>query len=115
MAEVVLKDVVKSYGAVYAVNRCVADRRGRRVRRAGRALGLRQDDDAQPRRRADPSSPAARSASATGWSTTSIPKDRDIAMVFQNYALYPNKTVYKNLAFPLKMRKTAARPTSTGR
>ena len=34
------------------------------------------------------------------------PKDRDVAMVFQNYALYPNKTVYKNLAFPLKMRKT---------
>lgn len=33
------------------------------------------------------------------------PKDRDIAMVFQNYALYPNKTVYKNLAFPLIMRK----------
>src|SRR5580692_12408969 len=33
------------------------------------------------------------------------PKDRDIAMVFQNYALYPNKTVYHNLAFPLKMRK----------
>src|SRR5262249_134812 len=34
------------------------------------------------------------------------PKDRDVAMVFQNYALYPNKTVYKNLAFPLKMRRT---------
>jgi multiple sugar transport system ATP-binding protein len=34
------------------------------------------------------------------------PKDRDVAMVFQNYALYPNKTVYKNLAFPLRMRKT---------
>ncbi len=33
------------------------------------------------------------------------PKDRDIAMVFQNYALYPNKTVYKNLAFPLQMRQ----------
>jgi multiple sugar transport system ATP-binding protein len=33
------------------------------------------------------------------------PKDRDIAMVFQYYALYPNKTVYKNLAFPLQMRK----------
>ena len=32
------------------------------------------------------------------------PKDRDIAMVFQNYALYPNKTVRKNLAFPLQMR-----------
>jgi multiple sugar transport system ATP-binding protein len=33
------------------------------------------------------------------------PKDRDIAMVFQNYALYPNKTVFQNLAFPLQMRK----------
>lgn len=33
------------------------------------------------------------------------PKDRDIAMVFQNYALYPNKTVRQNLGFPLKMRK----------
>src|SRR6188474_2820384 len=33
------------------------------------------------------------------------PKDRDIAMVFQNYALYPNKSVYKNLAFPLQMRR----------
>src|SRR4051812_19609949 len=33
------------------------------------------------------------------------PKDRDLAMVFQNYALYPNKSVRDNLAFPLKMRK----------
>ena len=34
------------------------------------------------------------------------PKDRDIAMVFQNYALYPHMTVGQNLAFGLKMRKT---------
>jgi len=33
------------------------------------------------------------------------PKDRDIAMVFQSYALYPHMTVHDNLAFPLKMRK----------
>lgn len=33
------------------------------------------------------------------------PKDRDIAMVFQNYALYPHMTVYKNMAFGLKLRK----------
>jgi sn-glycerol 3-phosphate transport system ATP-binding protein len=35
------------------------------------------------------------------------PRDRDIAMVFQNYALYPHMTVYRNLAFGLRQRKTA--------
>ena len=35
------------------------------------------------------------------------PKDRDIAMVFQNYALYPDKTVFDNLAFSLRRRGTA--------
>ena len=34
------------------------------------------------------------------------PKDRDIAMVFQNYALYPHMTVYDNMAFALKLRRT---------
>ena len=33
------------------------------------------------------------------------PKDRDIAMVFQNYALYPHMSVWENMAFPLKLRK----------
>ena len=33
------------------------------------------------------------------------PKDRDIAMVFQNYALYPHMSVYDNMAFSLKLRK----------
>jgi multiple sugar transport system ATP-binding protein len=36
------------------------------------------------------------------------PKDRDIAMVFQNYALYPHMTVYKNMAFGLQLRKLPA-------
>ncbi|WP_213453852.1 ABC transporter ATP-binding protein [Rhizomonospora bruguierae] len=35
------------------------------------------------------------------------PKARDIAMVFQNYALYPHMTVYENMAFALKLRKTS--------
>src|SRR5687767_11050964 len=34
------------------------------------------------------------------------PKDRNIAMVFQNYALYPHMNVYKNMAFGLKLRRT---------
>ena len=33
------------------------------------------------------------------------PRERDVAMVFQNYALYPHKSIYENLAFPLKLRK----------
>ena len=37
------------------------------------------------------------------------PRDRDIAMVFQNYALYPHMSVYRNLAFGLKQRKVQAR------
>jgi multiple sugar transport system ATP-binding protein len=36
------------------------------------------------------------------------PKDRDIAMVFQSYALYPNRTVYGNIAYPLKLAKVPA-------
>jgi predicted ABC-type transport system involved in lysophospholipase L1 biosynthesis ATPase subunit len=43
------------------------------------------------------------------------PKDRDIAMVFQSYALYPNMNVYENIRFPLKVRRVpAARTSRTG-
>ena len=41
------------------------------------------------------------------------PKDRDIAMVFQNYALYPHMTVRENMAFPLKLAKVAQATRST--
>jgi multiple sugar transport system ATP-binding protein len=37
------------------------------------------------------------------------PRERDVAMVFQNYALYPHRSVYENLAFPLKLRKLSKR------
>ncbi|MGZ4242220.1 MAG: ABC transporter ATP-binding protein, partial [Actinomycetota bacterium] len=36
---------------------------------------------------------------------TLLPRDRDIAMVFQNYALYPHMSVYDNMAFGLKLQK----------
>src|ERR1700691_1461031 len=36
------------------------------------------------------------------------PRDRNIAMVFQNYALYPHMSVYENMAFALKLRKMSA-------
>jgi len=41
------------------------------------------------------------------------PKDRDIAMVFQNYALYPHMTVYDNMAFGLKLRKFSKQEIET--
>ena len=47
-----------------------------------------------------------RAVSSTASSMNDVaPKDRDIAMVFQNYALYPHMTVYENMAFSLKLKK----------
>ena len=43
------------------------------------------------------------------------PKDRDIAMVFQNYALYPHMTVYENMAFSLKLQARCPRTRSTSK
>ena len=47
---------------------------------------------------------AGRSTSATATSAPSAPRDRDIAMVFQNYALYPQLTVAENMGFALKQQ-----------
>ncbi len=44
--------------------------------------------------------------------TDTAPRDRDIAMVFQNYALYPHMTVGENMGFALKLKKTPAREIS---
>ena len=41
------------------------------------------------------------------------PKDRDVAMVFQSYALYPNMNVYENIRFPLMVRKIASKTHET--
>jgi multiple sugar transport system ATP-binding protein len=104
MAEIVLKDVVKNYGDVYAVNNVsftVED--GEFVALVGpsgcgKTTTLNLIAGLIPMSGGD---------IAIGERIVNDldPKDRDIAMVFQNYALYPQKTVFNNLAFPLQMRK----------
>src|SRR3954463_16448240 len=104
MAHVVLKDVVKTYGSVYAVNHVsltVED--GEFVALVGpsgcgKTTTLNLVAGLTPMSGGDV-------YIGDKLVTDLDPKDRDIAMVFQNYALYPNKTVFKNLAFPLQMHR----------
>ena len=56
-----------------------------------------------------------RSRSTAATSTTCRPRDRDIAMVFQSYALYPHMTVFENMAFGLRIKHAAPRPRSRRR
>src|SRR6187455_3369908 len=107
MAQVILKDVVKNYGNVMAVNNVsltVED--GEFVALVGPSgcgktttlnlvAGLIEVTDGDI-------------YIGDRWVNDLDPKDRDIAMVFQNYALYPNKSVFKNLAFPLQMRRMSS-------
>ena len=107
MAGVEIRNVRKAFGATQVIHGVIDRHRRRRVRGPGRPVGLRQVDAAAHDRRAGEASPAARSASATGVVNDVPPKERDIAMVFQNYALYPHMTVRDNMAFSLKLREDA--------
>ena len=69
-------------------------------------VGLRQVDAAAPRSPASRTSTAGTSAIGGRDVTDAAPRDRDIAMVFQSYALYPHMTVRQNLGYGLKVRKT---------
>ena len=104
MAQVILKDVVKNYGPVYAVNHVsltVED--GEFVALVGPS-GCGKTTTLNLVAGLIPMSGGT--VSIGDRDVTDLdPKDRDIAMVFQNYALYPQKSVYRNLAFPLQMRK----------
>ncbi|WEJ59229.1 ABC transporter ATP-binding protein [Devosia sp. FJ2-5-3] len=104
MAQVVLKDLVKSYGPVFAANKVsLTVNDGEFVALVGpsgcgKTTTLNLVAGLIPITSGD---------IVIGDRVVNDldPKDRDIAMVFQNYALYPQKTVFQNLAFPLQMRK----------
>jgi multiple sugar transport system ATP-binding protein len=104
MAEVVLKDLVKKFGDVVAVkdlNLTVHDREFLVLvgpSGCGKTSTLRMVAGLEEI--------TAGEVHIGGRLVNNLPpKDRDIAMVFQNYALYPHMTVYDNMAFGLKMRK----------
>ena len=104
MAQVVLRDVIKTYGSMYAVNNVsftVQD--GEFVALVGPS-GCGKTTTLNLIAGLIPMS-GGEIVIGDRVVTDLDPKDRDIAMVFQNYALYPNKTVFNNLAFPLQMRK----------
>ena len=107
MASVTLDKLTKTYagGTHQGRRRADARHRRRRVPGAGRPVGLRQVDGAPHDRRSGGDQRRRPCGSATSSSTTAHPKDRDIAMVFQNYALYPHMTVFDNIAFPLQIAK----------
>ena len=106
MAGVRFESVGKEYNGTPAVRDFTLRRAGPRVPRARRAVRLRQVDHPAHARRASSPSPRAASTSATALVNDVPARDRDIAMVFQSYALYPHMTVRENLAFGLSLRKT---------
>ena len=104
MAEVVLKDLVKKFGDVVAVkdiNLTIHDREFLVLvgpSGCGKTSTLRMVAGLEEI--------TAGEVHIGGRLVNTLPpRDRDIAMVFQNYALYPHMTVYDNMAFGLKMRK----------
>ena len=105
MAEVILKDITKLYdGSVKAVNRANIEIKDKEFvvlvgpSGCGKSTTLRMIAGLEDITEGDLFIDGKRM-------NDEAPKDRDIAMVFQNYALYPHMNVYDNMAFGLKIRK----------
>src|SRR4029077_4936506 len=104
MAKVILEQVSKQFGNVLAVNNVTLDIRDRQFTvlvgpsGCGKTTCLRLVAGLEE-------ATAGNIYIGERLVNDGAPKDRDIAMVFQNYALYPHMTVYDNMAFGLRLRK----------
>ena len=104
MAQVILKDITKRFGNVVAVDNISLDIKDKEFivlvgpSGCGKSTTLRMVAGLEEI--------TAGTISIGDTVVNDVPpKDRDIAMVFQNYALYPHMDVYNNMAFGLKLRK----------
>ena len=105
MSEVALRSVTKRYGAVDVIHGIDLDIRHGEFAvfvgpsGCGKSTLLRMIAGLEPISGGD--------VSIAGQRVNDLPpRHRDIAMVFQDYALYPHKTLYENMAFGLRLRKT---------
>ena len=106
MASLTLDHVTKRFGEVIAVNDLNIEVQDKEFLVLVGPSGCGKIHRLAHDRRPGGDHPMATSTSATALVNDVAPKDRDIAMVFQNYALYPHMSVYDNMAFGLKLRKT---------
>ncbi len=113
MATVSLDDVNKVYeNGFQAIHDLSLDIAGQRVPRPRRTVRLREVD--RPADGAGLESITSGELMIDDRVVNDVePKDRDIAMVFQNYALYPHMTVYDNIGFALKLARVSAGRSST--
>jgi multiple sugar transport system ATP-binding protein len=105
------KDIQKAYGKVKVIHGIGFRHRRRRVRRAGRPVGLRQEHLLRMLAGLEEISGGEILIDDTVVNDLES-KDRDIAMVFQSYALYPHMTVRENMGFSLRLRKADAADTA---
>ena len=107
MAEILVERLTKEFsGGVLAVDDVTLQIEDGEFMVLVGPSGLRQVDAAADDRRARGGDRGRRSRSAAATSPTCAPRERDVAMVFQSYALYPHMTVRQNLGYGLKVRKT---------
>ena len=117
MAEIRVENLHKAFGDFVAVQRLELHRRRRRVLRHARPVRLRQDDDAAHDRRARAADLGPHPARRRGRHLQPRRAQRDIAFVFQLFALYPHMNVRQNIGFPLKCQGMSRRrdPRSASR
>ncbi len=102
MGSIVLEQVAKSFGQASVIQSIDLQIKDGRVRRFRRPLRLRQIDTAALIAGLEDTT-GGRIVIDGADATKLPPAQRGLAMVFQSYALYPHMSVYKNIAFPLKM------------